>query len=175
MKIKIILTAAFLLTLIFKNSAQENTATLDETIEFIEGKLQIFDAAPPAPIEYKAKYNKLTKILEVKVRHLATDFKKESFFLYEIPITKINPDNIQITETYGVYGLYLYTNNNADVISERFYYNGEDPKKIKPFMVSKMTFKIPADEVVKNPNLPERLKKAFIHLIKLTGGKGEKF
>lgn len=175
MKLRIILISTFLLTFIYKYNAQEKNATLEETIEFIEGKLQIFDAAPPAPLKYEAKYNTLTKILEVKVTNLATDFKKETFFLYEIPITKINPDNILITETFGVYGLYLHTNNNANVISERFYYNGEDPKKIKPYMVSKMTFKIPADEIVKNPNLPERLKKAFIHLIKLTGGKGEKF
>jgi hypothetical protein len=154
---------------------QQSNATLDETIEFIEGKLDLFESTPPAPMKLEVKFNKSTKVLKHKRTHLKTDFQKENYFYYEIPITKINPNNILIKEVNGVYWIYLYTNNNSKIISERFCYPGEDSNKIKPFMVSEISFRIPADAVIKDSDLPERLKNAFIHLIKLSGGTGEKF
>lgn len=175
MTIKKTLILICILTTTNKFFGQQNNATLDETIEFIEGKLDLFESFPPAPKKLEVKFNKSTKVLSHKIYYWETDFKKAAFSYYEIPITKINPNNIFIKEIFGVYCIYLYTNNNSKVISDRFYYPGEDYNKIKPFMVSEISFCIPADVILKDPHLPERLKSAFIHLIKLCGGNGEKF
>lgn len=175
MRNKILLIILITLTLLNKNFSQENNATLDETVSWIEGKLNYLSRNGLGASEIKVKYDKVTKTLKYTTLHMNSDLTPNQYSIYYVPVKLINPNNIQITEKDGTAWLYLYSNDDKDSFKWESWFVKEGAEKKLTYMEAKIFFNIPPDVIAKNPELPQRLKKAFIHLIKLSGGTGEKF
>ena len=175
MKNKILLIILIVLTFANKNFSQENSATLDETVSWIEGKLNYLSRNSIGASEIKVKYDKTTKTLKYTTLYMNSDLTPKQYSIYYLPVKSINPNNIQITEKDGTYWLYLYSNNDKDSFKWESWFIKDGPEKKLTYMEANIFFVIPPEIIAKETNLPERLKKAFIHLIKLSGGTGEKF
>ena len=155
---------------------QTTQPTLDETISWIEGKLNYYDGSGFVKSQIEVKFDKSTNILKfTTVYYNSKDGSPHQIVIRYIPIKLMNPNNMLIQEGEGTYWLYLYSNDNKRVIKWESWFvdKGDETKTI--LMEDNLFFRIPADENAKNTDLANRLKKAFSNLIKYCGGTGEKY
>lgn len=155
---------------------QTTQPTLDETISWIEGKLNYYDGSGVVKSQIEVKFDKSTSVLKFKtIFYNSKDGSPHQIVIRYIPIKQMNPNNIQIQESEGTFWLYLYSNDSKNVIKWESWFvdKGDETKTI--LMEDSAFFVIPPDENAKNPDLANRLKKAFVNLIKYCGGTGEKY
>lgn len=175
MKISLIHFGLLLLLLPFKSIGQDkNNATLDETISWIEGKLNFTDNSLTGRTRNDVIFDKITNTLKYTRIYLNPDFSVNQYYITYIPMKNANPANIKISQNDGRYWVYLYSNDSKPIFKvESWFANEASNKLVMLYPETYITFS--SNELEKTPNLPERLKIAFIHLIKLCGGTGEKF
>jgi hypothetical protein len=171
----LILSLFFMCLIVPRSYAQGSDATLDETVSWIEGKLNFYDHDKFIPHSISVKFDKATKVLKFTTIFREKEGNPRQYIVRYIPLKQINPNNIYIQENdEGYYWVNFYSNNKNVIKWESWFVNEGEEKKII-LMENNFQFRIPPSENLKNPDLAIRLKKAMIHLIKLCGGTGEKF
>lgn len=155
--------------------AQTTTPTLEETISWIEGKM---DFSHPMIIGGTArssvKIDKKTKVLTYQNTYF-TPGKPTQTTTYFVPLKSINPNNIRVQESNGDYWVHIYTNNNKYDIKWQSQYDYQSQPDPTTTTHNTISFMIPRSELDATPDFANRLKTALSHLIKLCGGTGEKF
>lgn len=144
----------------------QNNATIEETVDFLNSKLskQIGTRSITVSID------------KSKCQLIIIDYNKDDSQITEkayIPLNKIDPSRIEVFQPKGFERIKLDINilNDEKLIKYvQTYKSG----------VVKDTFydhwhQFDFDMLALQNNIPERVKKAFIHAIKLCGGKQEKF
>ena len=162
----------------------QSDASLQETIDWLKGKLT-YGAYLDFPYsEQKMDFDESTKTLILTTIYYDKDdkgnFKYDKHSVRYFPIEKMNPKNIEILNSNGFTYLVFHTNNDSPVIINKIWSEGsaKEYNSVKNALVSKekeYQIKFTENVLRANENLPERIKAALIHLIKLSGGKGEKF
>lgn len=176
MKKKIILIFITLLSFQNRNFSQNSNPSIDETIEWIESKMNFSDInILNEHYSFKINIDKKKKemIIEKIIKQSDGSYRHEVHYL---PIQKIDLNNIQIKESDGDYFISLFAiNNNHNTFRQESWNDKDKPNDKITLHDSEENFVISSYQNKKNPNLPERFKTALINLIKLYGGKGEKF
>jgi hypothetical protein len=171
-----ILSLLFICFFVPRSFAQGDDATLDETVSWIEGKLNYYDYDKIVPHSISVKFDKATKVLKFTTIFREKEGNPRQYVVRYIPLKLINPNNIYIEENEeGYHWVNFSSNNNKNVIKWESWFVNEGADKKTILMENNFQFRIPPSENLKNPDLAVRLKKAMIHLIKLCGGTGEKF
>jgi len=181
----------FLLFFIF--SLDLSAQSKKETVDFIKSRL-----------DYTAQWNekwyndlKLLKydyqndILYYKVHYMTLGEPNKSFRVDAIPIKDINPERIRIVNMIGDsddMGIELYTNYGRELIinyhenplidgEPLFYTTPCDFFPICNKLTSKQVTLVFPEWVIQTQgrDITNRVKKAILHLIELSGGTGEKF
>lgn len=160
--------------------SQDNNANLDETTAWLQSKLNFYyydnlDNKTKLDVAFDKKTKSLTVTRTTKLK----DSENLKISVTTIPMKDIDPNNIQVKEDVynpGNYWLILKVNNAQFLIKWKTKQVGK-PTDLDNFLHSEkdIQFYIPKNEIARNDNLHNRLKTSFIHLIKLCGGKGEKF
>ena len=148
-----------------KTTMGQNDATIEETVDFLKSKLTRTTAEKTVTIEFDKKSCQLIKVTYIN----ETQIKEQAY----IPLNKIDPSRIEIFQPKGSNIVKLDINilNDQELIKYVQTYKSGSVKDT--FYDNWETFVF--DEISLQNNIPERVKKAFIHAIKLCGGVNEKF
>lgn len=145
--------------------AQSNNATIQETFEWLKGKLDMIDSDYSRTLSFD-KSNCTLIVESVKTDQVAPYIAKET-----IPISKVDPSSITISEAYYAIFISFKIIGDKELIHRVVTETKWD--KINDVWDNSTSFHLPLS--VKQNNIPERIKTALKHLIKLCGGKQEKF
>jgi hypothetical protein len=148
-------------------STGQNNATIEETIDFLKGRLEKSEKNYTKTIEFDKK--KCELIIKVKQTG-STPFESIEY----IPLNKIDPNSIVIIESKDLNSVIVH----FDMIGKQELIRRTVIEKWEGGQIRNVTdnyIQWHFDLISKQNNIPERVKKALLHAIKLCGGKEEKF
>lgn len=169
----------FLIQLTFYSYSQ-NDATKKETVDWLTSRLNYianWDEKDYQELKV-VKYDFQNDTIFYKVHYIYEGKPHSIYRIDAIPIRDINPGRIKIVKMFppeeGNMGIELYVNNGEKNIQS--YHYKIDNTFTMTLHDSKVTLIFPKSVISREGiEITERTKKAIEHLIKLTGGKGEKF
>jgi hypothetical protein len=158
---------------------KETTATtLKETVEWMAGKINNVEYYSPQTKYYyhqKLEWDNEKKL--IRITHwltLSPISSRLNIVVYEFAPQNINKDNFKINKNESGTRITYTCNNESRLIKTYVIKNDKVDKENEGMFYSDWIDLYP-DAINSNPNLSDRFIKAFQHLIKLTGGKGEPF
>jgi hypothetical protein len=158
----------------------QNGATKKETVEWLKSRLD-FNAQWEEKTYHRlelVKYDYTNDTLFYKVHHIYGGKPHTGYRIDAIPMRDINPDRIRIVTMIGNtgdMGLELYTINGKKSIQS---YVGFERDVGKPMKLDydMVTLYFPKSVIsTQGVEITQRAANAVKHLIKLSGGTGEKF
>jgi len=166
----IVLTCTLILTSFICQDSSKS-----ETVDWV--KSRAYYSQQPGEKHYKLleiiDYDYDYDTLYYKVQNYGSDIV---FRINAVPIRNINPERVRIVRLIGNSGdrgIELYTNYGKENIMTNIYLGKNDPNPVR-LTYSKVTIYLPASNIRADENVPDRMENAFKHLIRLSGGKGEK-
>ena len=168
-KIFLFLLLSFITLSLF---SQSNNATVDETVEWIRTKITGSYLLESRTDSVKINHTKDT----LKIYRTQDSLFKGDVMLWSIdiiPLKTLNPDKVTYYAIGNTCYIQLYTTMDKNVIKDVIF----NPVKETGYSLlrNNVIINVPTSIVTSNENIGERLKTAFEHLIKICGGKPEKF